>query len=92
MPIYEYVHESGKCEKGEDRFEIMQKMSDPPLEICPKCGGKVRRLISDVAAQVSRLSSKDIARAGFTQYKRAGKGIYEKQFGQGPSVIGGGES
>ena len=40
MPTYEYVCE--KCEKG---FEKFQKMSDEPLKICPKCGGKATRLI-----------------------------------------------
>ncbi|GAG12292.1 unnamed protein product, partial [marine sediment metagenome] len=27
------------------RFESFQKMTDEPLEDCPECGGKVRRLI-----------------------------------------------
>jgi putative FmdB family regulatory protein len=27
-------------------FEVEQKMTDPKLTKCPKCGGKVRRLIS----------------------------------------------
>lgn len=87
MPIYEYAHNDGRCDKGPARFEVFQKMSDPPLEICPKCGGRVHRLISDVATAVNKFSSKDAARAGFTQYRRAGKGIYEKEFGQGPQII-----
>ncbi|MCX7803647.1 MAG: zinc ribbon domain-containing protein [Planctomycetota bacterium] len=87
MPIYEYAHDDGRCEKGPDRFEVLQKMSDPPLGVCPRCGGKVHRLISDVSTTVYKYSAKDAARAGFTQYRRAGKGIYEKEFGQGPGVI-----
>ncbi len=40
MPTYEY-----RCSKcGE--FEVFQKISDPPLEKCPDCGGSVKRLIS----------------------------------------------
>lgn len=41
MALYEYA-----CESCGHRFEIIQKMSDPPLEKCPKCGGPVRKLQS----------------------------------------------
>ena len=33
MPLYEY-----ECEACGDAFERIQKFSDPPLEVCPKCG------------------------------------------------------
>ena len=39
MPTYDY--ECAKC----GRFEKFQKMSDEPLKKCPKCKGKVQRLI-----------------------------------------------
>ena len=38
MPIYEY-----RCLKCESHFEKMQKVSDAPLEVCEKCGGKVEK-------------------------------------------------
>jgi putative FmdB family regulatory protein len=38
MPLYEY-----QCEKCGHQFELIRKFSDPPLEVCPKCGGKVRK-------------------------------------------------
>lgn len=41
MATYEY-----KCTKCGHRFEAFQKMSDPPLKECPKCGGPVERIIS----------------------------------------------
>lgn len=41
MPIYEY--ECNTCKK---RTELLQKISDPPLEKCPDCDGDVRKLIS----------------------------------------------
>lgn len=41
MPIYEY-----ECENCKRRFEIMQKMSDPPLVECEECKGKLHKLIS----------------------------------------------
>ena len=46
MPLYEY-----ECESGEHRFERIQKFSDPPIETCPACGRKVRKLLSSPAIQ-----------------------------------------
>ena len=40
MPIYEY--ECPKC----GRFDVLQKMSAPPLELHEVCGSKVTKLIS----------------------------------------------
>jgi|YNPMSStandDraft_2_1061718.scaffolds.fasta_scaffold00390_2 putative FmdB family regulatory protein len=40
MPNYDY-----RCESCGYVFEVFQKMSESRLEICPKCGGKVKRLI-----------------------------------------------
>ena len=44
MPIYEYQCESCSC-----RFEVMQRMTEPLLATCEKCGGHVRRLISQTS-------------------------------------------
>jgi len=44
MPLYEY-----ECESCGSRLEHIQKFSDPLLEECPKCGGKLRKLISSPA-------------------------------------------
>ena len=44
MPIYEYKREDGTV------FEIVQKMSDEPLETCPTTGQKVERLMSSFSA------------------------------------------
>jgi putative FmdB family regulatory protein len=41
MPTYDY-----KCDKCEHIFEYFQTMSDSPLNTCPECAGKVRRLVS----------------------------------------------
>jgi len=40
MPTYEY-----ECKKCGHRFELFQKITDPPRKRCPKCRGAVRRLI-----------------------------------------------
>jgi putative FmdB family regulatory protein len=44
MPIYEY-----QCESCNRRFEVMQRMTEPLLATCEKCGGQVRRLISQTS-------------------------------------------
>jgi putative FmdB family regulatory protein len=44
MPLYEY-----QCEACGHRFEQIRKFSDPPLEVCPVCGGKVNKQISSPA-------------------------------------------
>ena len=44
MPLYEY--QCGSC--GE-RFERIRKFSDAPLEVCPNCGGPLRKLVSSPA-------------------------------------------
>jgi putative FmdB family regulatory protein len=44
MPIYEY-----KCEKCKKHHEIMQKITDKPLTICPGCGGAMNKMISSTS-------------------------------------------
>ncbi len=46
MPLYEY-----KCESCGVTFEVIQKFSDPAVETCRNCGGRVRRLLSAPAIQ-----------------------------------------
>ena len=47
MPLYEY-----QCDACQRRFEVIQKFSDPPAEVCRLCGkGPVQRLISSPAIQ-----------------------------------------
>ena len=43
MPIYEY-----RCENGH-LFEVMQKMSDPPVTECEVCGAPVARVFHPIA-------------------------------------------
>jgi putative FmdB family regulatory protein len=46
MPLYEY-----QCDACAHRFEVIQKFSDAPIEVCPKCGGAVKKLLSSPAIQ-----------------------------------------
>ena len=43
MPIYEYA-----CTACGERTEAKQSFADPPLQECPVCGGKLRKLYSPV--------------------------------------------
>ena len=46
MPLYEY-----KCANCGERVEIIQRVSDKPYSICPKCGGEMKKQISAPAIQ-----------------------------------------
>ena len=52
MPAYAY-----HCDSCEVVFDRRQKMSEPALEICPQCGGHVRRLISGGAGAITSSTS-----------------------------------
>jgi putative FmdB family regulatory protein len=43
MPIYEY-----RCQKGH-QFEVMQRISDDPVQKCEVCGAPVQRVFHPVA-------------------------------------------
>ena len=45
MPIYEY-----QCQSCEHQLEVLQKISDAPLQDCPSCGETaLKKLVSAVA-------------------------------------------
>ena len=41
MPIYEFV-----CERCGRIVERLQKLTDPPPDQCPECGGKMAKIMS----------------------------------------------
>ena len=41
MPIYEFV-----CEACGHIVERLQKLTDPPPDACPECGGKMAKIMS----------------------------------------------
>ena len=59
---------------------------------CPECGAPIRQVISAPSLAIGGahlLKEKKIGDAGFTQYKKIGKGVYEKTAGKGPDIIKG---
>ncbi|MCM8795223.1 MAG: hypothetical protein NC928_00815 [Candidatus Omnitrophica bacterium] len=47
MPTYEY-----ECKSCGYRFEAFQKITDKPLEMCPRCNCEIKRLISSGAGLI----------------------------------------
>ncbi|MDR2459806.1 MAG: zinc ribbon domain-containing protein [Deltaproteobacteria bacterium] len=47
MPIYEY-----ECESCHKITEASQKITDPPLTVCPNCQGHLQKLISRTTFQL----------------------------------------
>ena len=93
MPIYEYAASTTQtCATCRDGFERLQKLADAALAACPDCGAPVRRVLSApqvVTGEGHVLRESHIAKHGFTQYRRVGKGKYEKTAGKGPDTISG---
>jgi putative FmdB family regulatory protein len=65
MPIYEY-----RCEKGHT-FEVLQRMSDDPIEKCEVCGAPVQRVFHPVAVH---FKGSGFYNTDYGKQKRAGGG------------------
>jgi len=46
LPLYEY-----QCKKCHSLTERIQKFSDPPLAVCPHCGGELEQVLSAPAVR-----------------------------------------
>jgi len=46
MPIYEYV-----CAKCGEKTEVIQRIGERRLRVCPRCGGKLTKAVSAPAIQ-----------------------------------------
>src|SRR5260370_41909590 len=79
MPTYGY-----RCSNCGHEFEIQQKITDQPLKACPKCQGKLSKVLYPVG-----ISFKG---SGFytTDYKGDGKGSAVSSNGSASSSEGGG--
>lgn len=89
--VYEVITDSG--ERGE-RFEIEQRMTDPPLTVHPETGQRVRRVIQApwIAGKLAPMRTeralgddRKLERLGFTKYVKTEHG-YEKTVGSGPDL------
>jgi len=62
MPTYEY-----ECQKCHHRFELFQSIKDEPAKTCPKCRGRVKRLLGTGAGLIFKGSGFYI-----TDYRKPG--------------------
>ena len=79
MPIYEY-----RCERGHT-FEVMQRMTDEPIELCEEHGTPVQRVFHPVAVHFKG--------SGFytTDYGRGSRKKESKDGASADKDSGGGE-
>ncbi len=82
MPLYDYINDDpekgcGICRRG---FELNRPLNRPPLEVCPLCKGRVKKLIGRInTPKITKpLSVSDAKSAGFTILERRDQGVYEK--------------
>jgi putative FmdB family regulatory protein len=68
MPTYQY-----KCPQCGHEFEEFQKMTDLPIEVCPKCKGKTHRLVSGGAGFLFKGSGFYITDYRSSSYKEAAR-------------------
>ena len=90
MPIYRYKAIDSGCPHCQEGFDLLQKLSEAVLSVCPQCRAAIRKQICAPALAMGGshlLSEKKIGEKGFTQYKKIGKGVYEKTAGKGPDII-----
>lgn len=64
MPTYEY-----ECDKCGHRFEVFQTMTEKPRRRCPKCRGKLRRLLGGGSGMIFKGSGFYVTDYRSTSYK-----------------------
>ena len=85
MPIYEYA-----CTACGERTEARQGFDDPPLDTCPYCGGRLRKLYSPVGivfkgsgfyatdAKKKATTSSESKSTSSSESKKSGEGSSDK--------------
>lgn len=90
MPIYVYRAATGrKCPHCVDGFDALQGLNEPAMTGCPECGAPIARVLTapNLVSPKPSLTEENIGKHGFTQYRKAERGVYEKTVGKGPNVI-----
>ena len=88
MPVYEYELLDGECQMCPGRFEALQSLDEPALEHCPGCGLACKRVVSKASFSMrGRPDAEKAGRLGFTTWKRAKRGEWEKVAGPGVDAI-----
>ena len=70
------------------RIAALQGADEEPMVYCPHCGLGIRRIVSRASFKVAANTSPEAAaKRGFTTYRKAGSGVYEKAAGEGEDVL-----
>lgn len=72
MPFYNY-----RCESCKDKFEVLQSISEPMLEICLKCGNKTLKKLITIPFR-GQVDIKDARELYETKIKPEAKAIAQK--------------
>ncbi len=94
MPIYEYElnDDEPECHICPGRFDVLQEVSEDPITHCPGCGLPCHRVVSRATFKIQRGGdAQKAADKGFTTWRRAKKGEWEKVAGPGVDAIVGSE-
>jgi len=91
MPVYEYEPKDHDCLMCDGRVSVIQGVNEEPLSYCPQCGLDVRRVISRAQFKVAggEVAMDKAGKRGFTTFRRAEKGVWEKVDGVGPDIMAG---
>jgi putative FmdB family regulatory protein len=84
MPNYRYrAVEPAECETCTPGFEVLQRLSDEPISICPECEAPVRRVIGKTNYVTHQrwntkkmLSDGNLKRLGFKKMVKESDGKY----------------
>lgn len=77
MPTYEY-----ECLKCQHCFEVFQSIKDAPKKTCPKCKGRVKRLLGTGAGIIFKgtgFHSTDYRKAGYSEAAKKDSGTVAKE-------------
>ncbi len=95
MPIYEYElnDDEPECQICTGRFDVLQETNEQPLDRCPGCGLPCHRVVSRASFKVRKGGdAQKAADKGFTTWRRAKAGEWEKVAGPGVDAIVGSEA
>jgi putative FmdB family regulatory protein len=94
MPLYEY-----ECTKCGEKIEVIRSFFDPPLTVCPNCGGVLVKLLSSPAFQfkgsgfyLTDYGKSGSSQAGEKEKRSAGKAEERKSSSESKGEEGKGSS
>lgn len=88
MPLYEYEPIDWDCAICAGRVGAIQSIHDEPLSSCPTCGLPVRRIVSQVAFNISKRGQMSRSgEKGFSTYEKVDRGVWEKTSGDNVDLI-----